>query len=524
MSQGEGWLQISTSGFASFNKARPPGHLVKELVQNSFDAIGDEKGTVALDYRMEKGRFHVYCRDTGGGLEDLDAMRVVYLTHKTDSHLKRGRFGRGFKEILSVANEALVGSGSKGLHFKTEDGQQITSKMQFEKPVNGASVTMIFDWPEETAQEFDSYFAAFLIPPNINFLLNGNRVHSKAARYSVAASLPTEIYNAESSSWKKPRRKTMIELMETTSDEEPFIYEMGIPVANAEWSVPFHANIQQRVPMNPNRDALASGYAKRIHTSCLPTILPDLDAEETTADWVGVAGAKCEADVQQDILHKAFGENAVRSVPSMGKRDYDHDAERTGAHILKTSQMSGGFRDMAKEHLPSAKQCVDLVQEELRQEVTKQSFGLDDSNKSDTRLQWIEHRGGRDHVNACLTFAVWFCQQLVDSTNAPAMPVSGALALGSEATLLGVEIGTFSAHWSDSNLLTLALDEDCFWQAPLGAQALAVLVHEAAHSRNMHHGRGFTSEVERLAGVAAQAMFINADYIRKHWPQLVRSA
>ena len=279
MSQGDGWLQISTSGFASFNKARPPGHLVKELVQNSFDAIGDNNGTVALDYRMEKGRFHVYCRDTGGGLEDLDAMRVVYLTHKTDTHLKRGRFGRGFKEILSVAAEALVGSGSKGLHFKIEDGQQITSKMAFEKPINGASVTMIFDWPEETAAEFDDYFAVFLIPPNINFLLNGNRVHSKPARYSVAASLPTEIYNVESSSWRKPRRKTLIELVEYSEAIEPFIYEMGIPVANAEWSVPFHANILQRVPMNPNRDALASGYAKKIHTACLPTILPDLQEE-----------------------------------------------------------------------------------------------------------------------------------------------------------------------------------------------------------------------------------------------------
>ena len=39
MSEEIGWLQISTEGFAAFNKARPPGHLVKELVQNGFDAL-----------------------------------------------------------------------------------------------------------------------------------------------------------------------------------------------------------------------------------------------------------------------------------------------------------------------------------------------------------------------------------------------------------------------------------------------------------------------------------------------------
>jgi hypothetical protein len=39
--------------------------------------------------------FRVDCRDGGGGINDLSAMRVVYLTFKTDSHLKRGRLGRG---------------------------------------------------------------------------------------------------------------------------------------------------------------------------------------------------------------------------------------------------------------------------------------------------------------------------------------------------------------------------------------------------------------------------------------------
>ena len=58
---------------------------------------------------------------------------------------------------------------------------------------------------------------------------------------------------------------------------------MGIPVALAEWTVPFHANILQRVPMNPNRDALASGYAKRIHRACLPALLPELNKEAITA-------------------------------------------------------------------------------------------------------------------------------------------------------------------------------------------------------------------------------------------------
>ena len=35
----------------------------------------------------------------------------------------------------------------------------------------------------------------------------------------------------------------------------------------------------------------------------------------------------------------------------MGKRDFNHDAERIASAVAKTTQMSGGLREMAKEHL-----------------------------------------------------------------------------------------------------------------------------------------------------------------------------
>jgi hypothetical protein len=123
------------------------------------------------------------------------------------------------------------------------------------------------------------------------------------------------------------------------------------------------------------------------------------------------------------------------------------------------------------------------------------------SRETDTRSKWIRKQGGRKHVGRCLSFAVWFCQQLVDASGDGSEPVTGSLALGSVPELFGTEMSTFMAHWSDRNVLTLAIDVDCFWQAPLGAEALSILVHEAGHARAMHHGKGFVDEVERLAGV-----------------------
>ena len=524
MSREPGWLQISTEGFAALNQSRPPEHLVKELVQNSLDSVQETGGSVDLRYGHDGERFVVECHDTGTGISDLSTLRVVYLTFKTDSHLKRGRFGRGFKEILSVAKSAVILSGGKEIRFLEECGQQITRESDAVNGSAGTQILMTFDWPPQTVEQFDTYFQRLLVPSNIQLALNGRALSGRHVTHEVDGLLTTEVYNSESHSWSKPRRKTTIELVKIRGDEEPSIYEMGIPVASAEWTMPYHANVLQRVPMNPNRDALASGYAKRIHKTCLPTLLPELSEEEATADWVGTAGSLSEPEVQKQIIIKAFGEHAVRSVPTMGKRDFDHDAERIGAAIVKTAQMSSGFREMAKEHLPTAKETVLRAEIQAAKNVADTGFDLSDIVKrEDPRFTWIEKQGGQKHVDRCLSFSVWFCQKLVNSTGDMLHPVTGKLALGSKPVLFGTEFGTFMAHWSNNNILTLAIDVDCFWQQPLGPEALSILVHEAAHARNMHHGTGFIDEVERLAGVAAAVMFEKQDEICRRWPELTPS-
>jgi hypothetical protein len=510
-----GWLQISTEGFAAFNKARPPGHLVKELVQNAFDALGDAGGHVRLDYRCVRDRFELTCQDDGIGIDDLDSLRVVYLTFKTDSHLKRGRFGRGFKEILSVAISARVASGAHAIVFSSESGHALTRHERQLPPVRGARVEMTFPWGAETVEAFDAYFGRFLPPNGVVLYLNGREVAPRAAKHVAYASVATEIYDADAHAWRKPVRRTNVHLVPIADGEDPYLYEMGIPVAPAEWSLPFHADIQQRVPMNPNRDALASGYATRIHAACLPVVLDDMSREEATSDWVGPAAVKAAPEVQKEVVAKAFGEVAVRSVPVMGKRDFNDDAQRAGAVIVNTAQMSSGFREIARAHLPSAKAHVEVVERARAEQASAQRITpAEAALVKDDRAMWIERRGGTSRVETCLAFAVWFCQRLIDTTHVSQQRVRGHVGLGRRPDYGQV---AFAAHWNVANDLTLALEEDYFWVDPLGAECLAVLVHEAAHAMNLHHGRSFTDEVERLAGVAAALMYSEADFISARW-------
>lgn len=380
---------------------------------------------------------------------------------------------------------------------------------------------MTFDWPAETAADFEAYFARFLIPANIALCVNGRTLPSRQPVHKVPAQLPTEIYNATTHVWHKPRKSTVIELVKTAAGEDACIYEMGIPVAAAEWSAPYHANVQQRIPMNPNRDALASGYARKVHTASLATLLEELDRETLTQDWAGAAGLDADPEVQKTLIVRAFGANAVRAVPVMGKRDFNDDATRFGTKVIKTNQLSGGFREMAKLHLPTARDTVTTEQRRLCEEIASTGFTTDDVGKQAADKQtWIKRRGGRARVDRCLAFAVWLRDQLVKAVDLAAPPVTGALALGQTPVQLGMVKGKFLAHWSSQNCLTLALECDGFWIDPLGAEALSILVHEAAHARNAHHGKSFHDELEKLAGIAAALMFRQADAIRQRWHDL----
>lgn len=48
-----------------------------------------------------------------------------------------------------------------------------------------------------------------------------------------------------------------------------------------------------------------------------------------------------------------------------------------------------------------------------------------------------------------------------------------------------------------------------------------MLIHEAAHAMNMHHGHDFRREVERLAGVAASLMLRQSQEIGARFLQLL---
>ena len=513
------WLAVSTDGFAAMNAGRPPEHLVKELVQNGLDALDQSGGEVALTAEPgdQPQTTLITCRDSGGGMNDLLEIRTVFWTSKTDSHLKRGRMGRGFKEMLCLADWASVSSGKQCIRFEKQAGKRMTRQTEC-VPIHGTLVQMQMPWGSEVIGPLVEYFTTFLPPPNVRFTANGQIVARREPAHIVEATLPTELF--ESGRWVRPPRKTTVELVSVSPGEEPLIYELGLPVCPVEWDQPYHANVLQRVPMNPGRDAVASGYLLRLHKSCLPVLLAQMNDEQVRSDWVGNAAPHCDENVQKEIIRRGFGENIARSVPKMGARQFDEDARDIGIDVVDTRQTSGGLRQILQEHVPTTREVVDQHNRQLIAAAASGSFdpsavsrSQDQAEREHRRL--VEAAGGKERVQRVMDFARWFCQKLLDGY--------GDVAICS-VTVARLKAVNAVATWSANSVLTLGIDTPWLWSEPLGAESLSTLIHEAAHHLNAHHGRDFHKEVENLAGRAARLMFDAAEDIRKRYGGLLEPA
>ena len=350
-SEGE-WLAVSTEGFSEQQRGRPLEHLVKELVQNAMDSVGDS-GRIDLDIRRISPRQAVICCiDDSLGAEDLSRLNGAAVTGQNDAVTRRGRIGCRFNELPSIVTHAIVRSHGQDLLFVTGDdgSQRVTYRCGLERR-RGFKVAMHIEH-DEAGKDLGSHFRSVLPPASVVLTVNGVPVPARPVHKTVNARLPTERF--AKGRWEKPVLATRVHLVAIADGERAMIYEMGVPVYSAEWSEAFHVNVGQRVPMNPNRDGLRSGYPVHLHKACLPALLPEMTPERARAFWVGVAAQSAADGVQKAVVAKAFGTRVVQAVPVTRKFDHNAEAERLGYAVVHSASLTSGFRQLLHLQVPTA--------------------------------------------------------------------------------------------------------------------------------------------------------------------------
>jgi hypothetical protein len=252
---------------------------------------------------------------------------------KTDA-TARGRFNLGEKLVLALCEEATIAS-TRGTIIFDPDGRRAS---RAKRPA-GSCFTARLKMTDEELRQCHEAVGKLLPPPGIETRYNGDLLTCATPLASARATLTTETADAEGV-LRRSQRQTELRWFEPQEGHEAMLYEMGIPVVETgdRWSV----DIQQKIPLNFDRDNVTPAYLARIRALTLDTMSKLLSTEDANASWARQAiqshGDELSLETIDRMAELRFGAKRVAYDPS--DIEANHLAVAQGYTVVHGAQMS----------------------------------------------------------------------------------------------------------------------------------------------------------------------------------------
>lgn len=305
-----GWFEVDKEGLAKLLDKRGRTYILFELLQNAWDTNARR---VEVELSKPKDGYSVLTvkDDDPDGFKFLHHAWTLFAeSEKKSDPEKRGRFNLGEKLVLAACETATL-TTTKGGVMWDGDGRHEVKGSTKAGSVFRAVIRMT---PEEYLRAMAGVLS--MIPPEgVETLVNGEPLEHRAPVRSFRIQLPTEISDEEGY-LRSTRRMTEVRIYEPLPEEEPSIYELGIPVVPTgdRW----HVNVMQKVPLNSDRDNVTPGYLQKVRTAVLNEMFEEIDREEATTPWVRAATGDRDAlpEAVTKVMEERFGDRRVVVDPS----------------------------------------------------------------------------------------------------------------------------------------------------------------------------------------------------------------
>jgi hypothetical protein len=298
------WLIVSKDGLRKTLERKGKAFALFELLQNGFD---EDSTKVSLTLtKPVNGKSTLICVDDApNGYADLSCAHTMFAESKKKAdHKKRGRFNVGEKYVLALCDKATITS-TTGRTIFHDDGTRTHDKVRTKVGTEFRGELSLNDgeFAEMTKQVLR------VIPPKPTYF-NDVEIPIRKVLHEFTTTLPTEIADENGVS-RKQQRETTVRLYVPLPGEEPTLYELGMPVVEIDGK--WHVDVQQKVPLNIERDNVTPGYLRLLHVALVNEMKDYLTPEDAAAAWVSdaLASPKVDPEAVKTVVEQRFGKRAV---------------------------------------------------------------------------------------------------------------------------------------------------------------------------------------------------------------------
>lgn len=257
------WLTVDRKGLKELVAGRPAWYAVAELLQNAWDEDSTEVHVTLEKVAGRPAACLTVTDDNPEGFKDIThAFTLFARSDKRSNPTKRGRFNLGEKLVLARCLRAEI-TTTKGTIVFHPNGTRSHKRKKLDK-----GTTFYGDIRMNQVEYDEACAAVSMLQPPIPTYFNGELFKARPVLKSFEASLNTLISDNEGV-LRTTTRKTDVHIYAVAENEVAHIYELGIPVV--ETGDAFHVDVQQKVPLNMDRDMFLRTICKSSGPSCSTT-------------------------------------------------------------------------------------------------------------------------------------------------------------------------------------------------------------------------------------------------------------
>ncbi|MCA1571082.1 MAG: ATP-binding protein [Chloroflexi bacterium] len=336
---------VSRAGLRKLLDRRGPTLAVTELIQNAWDEDVSAVVVTLEPIAGRRGRQRLVVEDDDPeGFTDLSHAYTLFAeSEKRHDPKRRGRFNLGEKFVIALCDEATISTVTGTVVF-AGDTRQVFPRRKRER---GSRFEGIIEITRDQAAQCAAIVRTLIPPAGVRTTFNGEPIEHREPLRVFEATLETEWAGDDGRMHRNPRRTT-VSIYAALPDEQPSLYELGIPVV--ETGDRWHIDCGQKVPLNIDRDNVTPAYLRALRAEVLNRchdLLADDDAGEKWIDDA-LSDRRIEPEAVGAALDKRYGERRVAWDPN--DQEANHRATAAGYTVVPSRGLPKGVSARAREH------------------------------------------------------------------------------------------------------------------------------------------------------------------------------